>query len=191
MSRRVRRSSSSASSWRIASGWRAASAAWRARVYPAIPRRALRLGGFAAAMLCAMLVNGRSECKAGRVLACWWHKAGYGTVRKGAGIRAVQRWALRAKWAAGARRRLICSRSASRNFCRRGNSSKNQDLIQRPRHTDTVVADPIAGAANQPRAPGRRSSPMLNQEPPRSTRRPQSPSQQSSVHSHRLPRRGA
>ena len=47
-------------------GWRAASAASRAPLYLTIPRRALRLGGLTAGISCAMLVNDRSEGKAGR-----------------------------------------------------------------------------------------------------------------------------
>ena len=41
-------------------------------------------------MLGVMLVNGRSEYKAGGVAPRVVHKAGYGTARKGEGTRAVQ-----------------------------------------------------------------------------------------------------
>ena len=40
-------------------------------------------------MLGVMLVNGRSECKAGGVPPRVVHKGGYGTARKGEGTRAV------------------------------------------------------------------------------------------------------
>ena len=39
-------------------------------------------------MLCVMLVNGRSEFKAGGVPTCVVHKGGYETVSKGAGTSA-------------------------------------------------------------------------------------------------------
>ena len=42
-----------------------------------------------AAMLCVMLVNGRSECKAGGVPPCVVHKGGYGTARHGEETSAV------------------------------------------------------------------------------------------------------
>ena len=42
-------------------------------------------------MRCAMLVNGRSECKPGRGPPSVGHKGGYGTVRPGDGPRAATR----------------------------------------------------------------------------------------------------
>ena len=50
-------------------GWRGATGAWRARRYAAIPRWALRMGGWTAGIFYGMLVDGRPRRKlrAGRV----------------------------------------------------------------------------------------------------------------------------
>ena len=87
-SRRVRRSRSSASSWRMASGMarshRGVAGIGERRVgYN--PCGACEVGRCLACMLCSMLVDGRPRCKlrAGRGRGS--HKGSYGTVRKGDG----------------------------------------------------------------------------------------------------------
>ena len=63
---------------------------------------------------------------------------------------------------------------------------KDQDLIERPRHAKTVAVEPKAGGGPFARA----GTPELLErihETPRTTRRPQSPCQQSAVHSVRFP----
>ena len=65
----------------------------------------------------------------------------------------------------------------------RGKDLKIQDLIKRPRNTKPVEVVPVAGDVPEARAGTLELTARLFQEPPRNTRRLQSPSEQSSVHS--------